>query len=105
MKVKIKLLDEHSVKPAYAKESDAGLDLVATKIISNTSFQITYGLGITPPVGDDVSTILQVRFTRDKTNASGAFTGSDTHTATADITSLDIHIEVNMLGSHEQYTK
>ncbi len=46
MKVKIKLLDENSVKPAYAKESDAGLDLVATKIISNTSFQITYGLGI-----------------------------------------------------------
>jgi hypothetical protein len=73
--------------------------------VSGTLNQITYGLGITPPVGDDVSTILQVRFTRDKTNASGAFTGSDTHTATADITSLDIHIEVNMLGSHEQYTK
>jgi dUTPase len=46
MKVKIKLLDENSVKPTYAKESDAGLDLVATKIISNTTFQITYGLGI-----------------------------------------------------------
>jgi dUTP pyrophosphatase len=52
MKVKIKLLDENSVKPAYAKESDAGLDLIATKIISNTSFQITYGLGIAMEIPD-----------------------------------------------------
>jgi dUTP pyrophosphatase len=46
MKVKIKLLHENAVKPKYAKESDAGLDFVATSIIENTSFQITYGLGI-----------------------------------------------------------
>jgi dUTP pyrophosphatase len=46
MKVKIKLLHESSVKPKYAKESDAGLDLVATSIISETPTQITYGLGI-----------------------------------------------------------
>jgi dUTP pyrophosphatase len=52
MKVKIKLLDENSVKPKYAKESDAGLDLVATKIIENTSFQITYGLGIAMEIPD-----------------------------------------------------
>jgi len=46
MKVKIKLLDDNSVKPKYAKESDAGLDLVATSIINETPTQITYGLGI-----------------------------------------------------------
>jgi dUTP pyrophosphatase len=46
MQVKIKLLTENSVKPKYAKASDAGLDLVATSIISNTTFQVTYGLGI-----------------------------------------------------------
>ena len=46
MKVKIKKLHPNAVKPKYAKESDAGLDLVATSIIENTSFQITYGLGI-----------------------------------------------------------
>jgi len=46
MKVKIKLLTENAVVPKYAKKSDAGLDLVATSIISNTTFQITYGLGI-----------------------------------------------------------
>lgn len=46
MKVKLKKLHPNAVKPKYAKESDAGLDLVATSIIENTSFQITYGLGI-----------------------------------------------------------
>lgn len=46
MKVKIKKLSENAVIPTYAKESDAGLDLVATAIISETPSQITYGLGI-----------------------------------------------------------
>ncbi len=46
MKVKIKKVHPDAVIPRYAKESDAGLDLVATSIISNTTFQITYGLGI-----------------------------------------------------------
>jgi dUTP pyrophosphatase len=46
MKVKIKKVHPNAVIPSYAKESDAGLDLVATSIISNTTFQITYGLGI-----------------------------------------------------------
>jgi dUTP pyrophosphatase len=46
MKVKIKKLHADAVIPKYAKESDAGLDLVATSILSNTTFQITYGLGI-----------------------------------------------------------
>lgn len=46
MKVKLKKLHPNAVKPKYAKESDAGMDLVATEIISNTTFQITYGLGI-----------------------------------------------------------
>jgi dUTP pyrophosphatase len=46
MKVKIKKVHSDAVIPQYAKESDAGLDLVATSIISNTTSQITYGLGI-----------------------------------------------------------
>jgi dUTP pyrophosphatase len=52
MKVKIKKLHPNAVKPKYAKESDAGMDLVATSIISNTSFQITYGLGIALEIPD-----------------------------------------------------
>jgi len=46
MKVKIKKVHPDAVIPQYAKESDAGLDLVATSIKENTTFQITYGLGI-----------------------------------------------------------
>ncbi len=46
MKVRIKKLNELAVIPTYAKEGDAGMDLVATSIISTTSTQITYGIGL-----------------------------------------------------------
>ena len=46
MKVRIKKLNELAVIPTYAKDGDAGMDLVATSIISNTSTQITYGIGL-----------------------------------------------------------
>ena len=46
MKVKIKKLHFDAVIPTYAKSGDAGMDLVATSIISNTTFDVTYGLGI-----------------------------------------------------------
>lgn len=46
MRVKIKRLDRDAVIPKYSKIGDAGLDLVATNIKENTTFQITYGLGI-----------------------------------------------------------
>jgi dUTP pyrophosphatase len=52
MKVKIKKLHLNAVKPKYAKESDAGMDLVATSIIENTSFQITYGIGLAIEIPD-----------------------------------------------------
>ena len=46
MQVKIKKLNENAVIPTYAKNGDAGMDLVATSIISTTSTQITYGIGL-----------------------------------------------------------
>jgi dUTP pyrophosphatase len=46
MKVKIKKLHPTAIIPTYAKEGDAGMDLVATSVISETPTQITYGLGI-----------------------------------------------------------
>ena len=46
MKVKIRKVHPDAVIPSYAKSGDAGLDLVATTIISETPSQITYGLGI-----------------------------------------------------------
>jgi dUTP pyrophosphatase len=46
MQVKIKKINPSAVIPTYAKEGDAGMDLVATSVISEDVFQITYGLGI-----------------------------------------------------------
>ena len=46
MEVKIKQLNPNAVIPSYAKSGDAGMDLVATTIISDTPEQITYGMGI-----------------------------------------------------------
>ena len=44
--VRIKKLHKDAVIPKYAKDGDAGLDLVATQIIDNTSTQVTYGTGL-----------------------------------------------------------
>lgn len=44
--VKVKRLHPNAVIPKYAKDGDAGMDLVATEIISNTTFDVTYGTGI-----------------------------------------------------------
>jgi dUTP pyrophosphatase len=46
MQVKIKKLNENAVIPSYAKNGDAGMDLVATSIISETDTQITFGMGV-----------------------------------------------------------
>ena len=46
MQVKIKKLNPNVVIPSYAKSGDAGMDLVATSIISEEVFQITYGTDI-----------------------------------------------------------
>jgi dUTP pyrophosphatase len=46
MKVKIKLLNKNAVVPVYAKPGDAGLDLVATHIISYDKEQVVYGTGL-----------------------------------------------------------
>jgi dUTP pyrophosphatase len=46
MKVRIKKLNENAVIPSYAKDGDAGMDLVATSVISENDTQITYGIGL-----------------------------------------------------------
>jgi dUTP pyrophosphatase len=46
MKVRIKKINENAVIPSYAKSGDAGMDLIATEIINETSNQITYGTGL-----------------------------------------------------------
>ena len=46
MQVKIKKLSNDAIIPTYAKSGDAGMDLIATSIIGEEVFQITYGMGI-----------------------------------------------------------
>jgi dUTP pyrophosphatase len=46
MELKVKKLHTDAVIPSYAKDGDAGMDLVATEIINEEVFQITYGTGL-----------------------------------------------------------
>lgn len=46
MQVKIKKLSTESVIPTYAKDGDAGMDLVITDIKGENKLFITYGFGI-----------------------------------------------------------
>lgn len=61
--------------------------------------------GIPAPVGYALSDIIQIRVYRDNANNSGLFAGADAYTTTVGITSVDIHIKVDMLGSHTEYVK
>jgi dUTP pyrophosphatase len=46
LNVKIKKLNPNAVIPSYSKDGDAGMDLTATEIISETKIDVTYGTGI-----------------------------------------------------------
>ena len=46
MKVKIKKIHHAAVIPTYAKDGDAGMDLVITSIITRNEGDVTYGFGI-----------------------------------------------------------
>jgi len=46
MLVRIKKLSSEAVIPTYAKDGDAGMDMVATRIINETLDSITYGTDI-----------------------------------------------------------
>ena len=52
MFIKLKKLKENAIVPTYSKDGDAGMDLVATEIISENSNQITYGTGIAIEIPD-----------------------------------------------------
>ncbi len=52
MQVKIKRLKPNAVIPTYAKDGDAGMDLVATEILKDTPEQITYGTGLAMEIRD-----------------------------------------------------
>jgi len=53
LRVAVKKLHKDAVVPKYAKPGDAGLDLTATSIISNTTFEVTYGTGLALEIPTD----------------------------------------------------
>lgn len=53
LQVAIKKLHSNAVIPSYAKPGDAGLDVTATSIISNTTFEVTYGTGLAVEIPTD----------------------------------------------------
>lgn len=71
---------------------------------SGTLNQIVHGTGITPSTSN-ISDIIELRIFRDNGNNSGLFTGADTYSTSAMITSVDIHFEADSIGSNTEYTK
>jgi hypothetical protein len=72
---------------------------------SGTINQISHDSGITPPVGATLSDVIQIRLIRDNANGSTVFTGASNYAATAHVTELDIHFEMDTFGSRQEYVK
>lgn len=72
---------------------------------TGTILQISRFAKITPPEGAGLSDILQIRIIRDSDNTSGEFEGADPYTVVAAAVNFDIHIQVNTIGSNQEYIK
>lgn len=73
---------------------------------AGTLNQITAFGAIAAPVGyGQVSDIIQFRLYRDYTNVSGLFGAGDPVAANQDIINIDAHIQIDTLGSRQEYIK
>jgi hypothetical protein len=72
---------------------------------SGTINQITKFGGIAAPEGDGISDIVQFRLIRDVDNDSTEFGDEETSPVDQDAVNFDIHIEVDTIGSREEYVK
>ena len=68
MKVRIKKLSPTAVIPTYAKVGDAGMDMVATRIINETLDSITYGTDIAMEIPNGFVGLVFPRSSIRKTN-------------------------------------
>lgn len=71
--------------------------------VSGNLLQICSWPDISPPVGEKVSSMMDVRLFRDTTNASGLFAGADTYTGDVLLKEFDIHYETNRNGSTNRW--
>lgn len=81
---------------------------------TNNTFTYTSGIlnqiseiidGITPPENASLSDIIQFRVLRDSGNDSGLFTGVDIYSGVASLMSFDFHMEIDTVGSRQEYIK
>lgn len=72
---------------------------------SGTLNQITSFGSITPPIGYDISDIIQFRILRDTNNDSTLFSGADPLTGDVDGLSFGIHKQIDSIGSRQEYVK
>ena len=82
-----------------------GLKTHAFTWVSGTILQISKSVAIAAPATDGLSSIFQVRLTRDKDNSSGQFTGNDLLDGDGNALSFDLHKRVDSFGSMLEYTK
>jgi dUTP pyrophosphatase len=68
MRVKIKKLSTEAIIPTYAKNGDAGMDMVATKIIGENLGSITYGTDIAMEIPEGFVGLIFPRSSIRKTN-------------------------------------
>jgi dUTP pyrophosphatase len=68
MQVKIKKLSHSAVIPTYAKIGDAGMDMVATKVINENLGSITYGTDIAMEIPEGFVGLIFPRSSIRKTN-------------------------------------
>lgn len=73
--------------------------------VSGTINQISYGAFIGAPVGYSISDIIQIRVIRDTSNSTGLFAGADSYTGTVSVTAVDIHYQIDTIGSRDEYLK
>jgi len=84
-------------------------NLLAFTYTAGTIHQISYSLPISAPGGSNLSDIVQFRIYRDTGNTSGQFTGNCPYNtggnASCPVMSFDVHLEIDQIGSTEEYVK
>lgn len=70
-----------------------------------TNHQVCHSAGIATPPGSNISDIVQFRVIRNHSNSSNLHGGQDPYTATVAVLAFDVHIQINSLGSTDEYAK
>ena len=93
-------INNGSVVAAFQKAISNGL---AFTYVSGSILQICSWPDISPPTGEKVSSMMDVRLFRDSANASGLFAGVDQYVGDVLLKEFDVHYEINRNGSTDRW--